>query len=736
MHAEHQSTNAAESGGPETTPLTGMAPGQNRIPEISANYTCPMHPQILSEKPGACPICGMALEPVTPTVATEDHGELKDFARRFWVGALLTLPVLLLAMGDSIPGLRQIVGAIEPRTSLWIQFALSTPVFFWAGWPFLERAWSSVIHRSPNMFTLIALGTGAAYFFSVMQLLASGAHSEGHGMNAYFEAAAVITVLALLGQVLELRARAKTSSAIQGLLALAPKTARRVKEDREEEVPVAAIQVGDVLRVRPGERVPVDGILLEGRSELNESMVTGEPMPVTKKPGDALTGGTVNGSGSFLFRAERVGSQTLLAQIVSLVAKAQRSQAPVQRIADQVAAWFVPIVLLISLVTFVTWLIFGPDPRLPFAFNSAVAVLIIACPCALGLATPMAVMVGVGRGAQLGILFRDAAVLEKLEKIDTVVFDKTGTLTEGKPAVAETVAFNPFQRSEVLRLAAAVESQSEHPIGLAIVQAAGNQPLPKATGFQAAIGSGVEAEVENHLIFVGKLSEEEHPRTVARQIADRWRKEGKTAVMLQVDKQPAGLIAIADPLKANSATAVKELHALNLRTVMLTGDNHLTARHLAEEVGIEQVMAEVSPEQKQAEIVKLQKAGAKVAMAGDGINDAPALATAYVGIAMGTGTEVAMESAGVTLVKGDLGVLASAILLGRATMRNIRQNLIFAFIYNILGVPIAAGVLYPMFGLLLNPMLASLAMSLSSVSVIANALRLRAVHSISRRLPA
>ena len=736
MHAEHQSTNAAESGGPETTPLTGMAPGQNRIPEISANYTCPMHPQILSEKPGACPICGMALEPVTPTVATEDHGELKDFARRFWVGALLTLPVLLLAMGDSIPGLRQIVGAIEPRTSLWIQFALSTPVFFWAGWPFLERAWSSVIHRSPNMFTLIALGTGAAYFFSVMQLLVSGAHSEGHGMNAYFEAAAVITVLALLGQVLELRARAKTSSAIQGLLALAPKTARRVKEDREEEVPVAAIQVGDVLRVRPGERVPVDGILLEGRSELNESMVTGEPMPVTKKPGDALTGGTVNGSGSFLFRAERVGSQTLLAQIVSLVAKAQRSQAPVQRIADQVAAWFVPIVLLISLVTFVTWLIFGPDPRLPFAFNSAVAVLIIACPCALGLATPMAVMVGVGRGAQLGILFRDAAVLEKLEKIDTVVFDKTGTLTEGKPAVAETVAFNPFQRSEVLRLAAAVESQSEHPIGLAIVQAAGNQPLPKATGFQAAIGSGVEAEVENHLIFVGKLSQEEHPRTVARQIADRWRKEGKTAVMLQVDKQPAGLIAIADPLKANSATAVKELHALNLRTVMLTGDNHLTARHLAEEVGIGQVMAEVSPEQKQAEIVKLQKAGAKVAMAGDGINDAPALATAYVGIAMGTGTEVAMESAGVTLVKGDLGVLASAILLGRATMRNIRQNLIFAFVYNILGVPIAAGVLYPMFGLLLNPMLASLAMSLSSVSVIANALRLRAVHSISRRLPA
>ena len=733
MPTERQSTNAAESDKPGTGPLAGVAPGQNRIPELSAKYTCPMHPQIQSEKPGTCPICGMALEPASPTVADDDHSELKDFTRRFWIGTLLALPVLLLAMGDSIPGLKQIVGAVEPRASLWIQFGLSTPVFFWAGRPFLERAWSSVIHRSPNMFTLISLGTGAAYFFSVMQLFITGPDNEGHSVSAYFEAAAVITVLALLGQVLELRARAKTSSAIQGLLALAPKTAHRIKDGREEEVCLAAIHVGDVLRVRPGEQVPVDGILLEGQSEVNESMVTGEPMPVTKKPGDALTGGTVNGSGSFLFRAERVGKQTLLAQIVSLVAKAQRSRAPVQRIADQVAAWFVPIVLLISVLTFVTWLIFGPDPRLPFAFNSAVAVLLIACPCALGLATPMAVMVGVGRGAQLGILFRDAAVLEKLEKIDTVVFDKTGTLTEGKPAVTETVAFNPFQRSELLRLAAAVESQSEHPIGRAIVQAAGNQPLPKATGFQAAIGSGVEAEVESHLIFVGRLSLEEQPRTVARQIADRWRKEGRTAVMVQVDKQPAGLIAIADPLKANSAAAVKELHALKLKCVMLTGDNHLTAGHLAEEAGIEQVIAEVSPEQKLAEIVKLQRAGAKVAMAGDGINDAPALAAAYVGIAMGTGTEVAMESAGVTLVKGDLGVLVSAILLGHATMRNIRQNLVFAFVYNILGVPIAAGVLYPVCGLLLNPMVASLAMSLSSVSVIGNALRLRALQSISKR---
>ena len=452
-----------------------------------------MHPQVLSDQPGNCPICGMALEPMSPTVAADDDSELKDLSRRFWIGALLTLPVLFLAMGEMIPGLKEAVGLLEPRASLWIQFVLCTPVFFWAGWPFLTRAWMSVVNRSPNMFTLISLGTGAAYLFSLVELFFGELHGKGHSMNSYFEAAAVITVLALLGQVLELRARAKTSSAIQSLLALAPKTARRVNGDQEEEVPLATVMVGDVLRVRPGDRVPVDGILLEGRSDVNESMVTGEPMPVTKTTGDTLTGGTVNGSGSFLFRAERVGSDTLLAQIVNLVAKAQRSQAPVQRIADRVAAWFVPAVLLISLLTFAAWLVFGPDPRLPFAFSSAVAVLIIACPCALGLATPMAVMVGVGRGAQLGILFRDASVLERLEKIDTVVFDKTGTLTEGKPAVTEVVAFKPFQQPELLRLAAAVESQSEHPIGRAIVQAAGNQILPKSVGFHATVGSGVEA---------------------------------------------------------------------------------------------------------------------------------------------------------------------------------------------------------------------------------------------------
>jgi Cu+-exporting ATPase len=495
--------------------------------------------------------------------------------------------------------------------------------------------------------------------------------------------------------------------------------------DHEGEVPVGEIQVGDTLRVQPGDRVPVDGVLLEGRSELNESMMTGEPMPVTKKAGDTVIGGSVNGSGSFLFRAERVGDKTMLAQIVHLVSKAQRSQAPVQRIADRIAEWFVPAVFLVSVGTLAAWLIFGPDPRWPNAFNSAVAVLIIACPCALGLATPMAVMVGIGRGAQLGILIRDAAVLEKFEKIDTVAFDKTGTLTEGQPKVTETVAFKPYAREELLRLAAAVEALSEHPIGRAIVQAAGNASLPKAANFETRVGSGVRAEIEGHLVSVGKPSSEEIPGSVASQIADRWRKEGKTAVTVQIDNQPAGLLAIADALKRNSAAAIKRLRDLNIRSVMLTGDNQLTAQFLAEEAGIDQVIAGLSPEQKQEEIIKMQQSGAKVAMAGDGINDAPALATADVGIAMGTGTEVAIESAGVTLVKGDLDLLVSAILLSRATMKSIRQNLMFAFIYNVLGVPIAAGLLYPVFGLLLSPMIASLAMSLSSVSVIANSLRLR-----------
>jgi Cu+-exporting ATPase len=705
----------------------GTAPEKNRAVASPGQYTCPMHPEVISDQPGSCPICGMALEPVAPSAAPDDHRELDDLTRRFWVGALLTLPVFLLAMGEMVPGLNQIVAALGEPVSLWIQFALSTPVVLWAGRPFLEKAWRSVINRTPNMFTLISLGTSAAYLFSVVHLFF--AHAD-HA-NSYFEAAAVITVLALAGQVLELRARSKTSSAIRSLLALAPQTARRVVAESEEEVPLDAVQVGDILRVRPGDRVPVDGLLLEGRSEVNESMMTGEAMPVTKKTGDAVIGGTVNGSGTFLFRAERVGDDTLLSQIVHLVAKAQRSQAPVQRIADRVAEWFVPAVLLLALSTFAVWLIFGPDPRWPLAFNSAVAVLIIACPCALGLATPMAVMVGIGRGAQLGILIRDAAVLEKLETIHTVAFDKTGTLTEGNPKVTEIVAFKPYQREELIRLAAAVEALSEHPVGRAIVRAAEVPALPKATVFEATVGTGVKAEVEGHLVYVGKPSLDDDPRSVASHIADRWRKEGKTAVTVQIDNEPAGLIAIADALKRNSAAAIKQLRALNIRPVMLTGDNLITARILAEEAGIDEVVAGLSPEQKREEIIKMQKTGAKVAMAGDGINDAPALATADVGIAMGTGTEVAIESAGVTLVKGDLDLLVSAILLSRATMKNIRQNLVFAFLYNILGVPIAAGVLYPLFGLLLSPMIASLAMSLSSVSVIANSLRLR--NSVGHR---
>jgi Cu+-exporting ATPase len=551
-------------------------------------------------------------------------------------------------------------------------------------------------------------------------------------VGVYFEVAAVVVALVLLGEWLELTARGRTGAAIRQLLNLAPKTALRVGAGGgEEEVAVESLAVGDHVRVRPGEKIPVDARVVSGQSSVDESMLTGEPLPVEKTVGAHVVAGTVNQTGALVIEAERVGAQTLLAQIVALVAEAQRSRAPLQRLADRVAAWFVPAVIATSIVTFVAWWLFGPEPRFAFAVVNAVAVLIIACPCALGLATPMAIMVGIGRGAQLGILIRDAAILEKLEKIDTVAFDKTGTLTEGKPKLAEVVAFKPYQREELIRLAAAVEALSEHPIGRAIVLAAGNSNLPKATAFEAMVGSGVKAEVEGHLVYVGKPSSREGQQSVADQIADRWRKEGKTAVAVQIDHQPAGLIAIADALKSNSAAAVQRLRDLDIRSVMLTGDNKVTARFVSEEAGIDEVIAELSPEQKQKEIVRMQKSGAKVAMAGDGINDAPALATADVGIAMGTGTEVAIESAGVTLIKGDLDLLVSAILLSRATMRNIRQNLIFAFVYNILGVPIAAGLLYPIFGLLLSPMIASLAMSLSSVSVIGNSLRLR--HSVPGR---
>jgi Cu+-exporting ATPase len=711
-----------ESDKPGSCPKCGMALERNPTFTAAKQYTCPMHPEVRSDRPGNCPICGMALEPVEATAENED-GELRDMIKRFWIGALLAIPVFLLAMGEMIPGLKPVVERIGPNNSLWIQFILATPVYFWSGWPFLERAWKSVLFRSPNMFTLIALGTSAAYVFSVFQLLS--AKISHHDMPAYFEAAAVITVLALLGQVLELKARAGTGAAIRSLITLTPKIAHRLIGDHEEDIALDQVAAGDTLRVRPGEKVPVDGLIIEGTSSVDESMITGESMPVKKQRGDKVIGGTLNGSSSFVMRAERIGSETILAQIVNLVAQAQRSQAPVQRIADRVAAWFVPAVLAIAVGAFVGWLLFGPEPRMAFAFTAAVSVLIIACPCALGLATPMSVMVGVGRGAQLGILIRDAAVLEKLEKVDTVVFDKTGTLTEGKPAVVEIVAFKPFSQDQLVRFAAAAEVQSEHPIGRAIVQAAAGKPLPKALSFDADIGSGISATVEGRRIFIGKLSAREQSDTVARQVADRWRKDGKTVVIVYIDEQPAGLFAIADRLKSASAAAVKQLHALKLKTVMLTGDNELTAAAIAHQAEIDQVIAEATPERKQAAISQLQRSGAKVAMAGDGINDAPALAAADVGIAMGTGTEVAMQSAGITLIKGDLSKLISAIFLSRATMRNIRQNLFFAFIYNCLGIPIAAGALYPLFGQLLNPMIASLAMSLSSVSVIANALRLR-----------
>jgi Cu+-exporting ATPase len=694
----------------------------NPVSVAGRSYTCPMHPEVRSDRPGVCPKCGMALEALDP-YAEEDHTELRDMGMRFWIGAALALPVFLLAMGEMVPGLNDLVKSIGATHSLWIQFILATGVYFWAGYPFLQRALKSIIYRSPNMFTLIALGTSAAYFFSVVQLF--GQHSGHHSIPTYFEAAAVITVLALLGQVLELRARAGTGAAIRALLTLTPKIGHRLIDDHEEDISLDQVVRGDFLRVRPGEKVPVDGQLMEGSSTLDESMVTGESMPVNKKMGDTVIGGTVNGSGSFVMRAERVGNETILAQIVSLVANAQRSQAPVQRIADRVAAWFVPAVLIIAAATFAGWMIFGPESRLAMAMTTAVSVLIIACPCALGLATPMSVMVGIGRGASLGILIRDAAVLEKLEAVDTIVFDKTGTLTEGKPALTEIVAFKPFDRDQVVRFAAAAEVQSEHPIARAIVQASASKALPKASSFAAAIGKGITATVEGHQIFVGKLSTQEPSASVATKVADRWRKEGKTAVIVYIDERPAGLLAIADRLKAGSAVAVRQLHAMKLKTLMLTGDNRITAEAIAYEAEIDQVIADAAPDRKQEAVAELKRSGAKVAMAGDGINDAPALATADVGIAMGTGTEVAMESAGVTLVKGDLRTLVSVIALSRATMKNIRQNLFFAFVYNCLGIPIAAGVLYPLIGQLLNPMVASLAMSLSSVSVIANALRLR-----------
>jgi Cu+-exporting ATPase len=696
-------------------------------------YTCPMHPQIRQVGPGNCPICGMALEPEVASLDAPPNPELADMTRRFWVGLALALPAVVLEMGGHLAAGH---GLIDQTLSNWIQLVFATPVVVWAGWPFFVRGWQSLLTRNLNMFTLIAMGTGVAYGYSLVGTIAPNvfpATFRGHGgaVSVYFEAAAVITVLVLLGQVLELRAREATSGAIKALLQLAPKTARLVDNDgTDHEVPIDSLKVGDRLRVRPGEKVPVDGVILEGRSSLDESLVTGESMPVTKEHGDKVIAATLNQSGGFVMRAEKVGRDTLLAQIVQMVAQAQRSRAPIQRLADRVAGWFVPTVIVVALVAFGAWALFGPEPRMAFGFVAAVSVLIIACPCALGLATPMSIMVGVGRGAQAGVLIKNAEALERMERIDTLVVDKTGTLTEGKPKVVSIVAAAEFQESEILRLAASVERASEHPLADAIVRAAKERSLDlsKVDEFDAPTGKGATGKVEGNIILLGNsnflTSFGVETRSLNEQ-GERLRGDGATVIYIAVDGKLAGLFAIADPVKASTPDALKALAAEGIKVIMLTGDNRTTANAVARKLGIADVEAEVLPDQKSAVVTKLQKAGRIVAMAGDGVNDAPALAAAEVGIAMGTGTDVAMESAGITLLKGDLGGIVRARRLSQATMSNIRQNLFFAFIYNAAGIPIAAGILYPTFGLLLSPIIAAAAMALSSVSVVGNALRLR-----------
>ena len=720
---------------PAACPSCGMAlePEMPAAPPTRVEYTCPMHPEVVRPEPGSCPICGMALEPRTVTLE-EQNPELDDMKRRLWVAAALSLPLFVMAMGDMLPGapFRHWLGP----ALRWVQLALATPVVLWAGLPFFQRGWASLRNRSPNMFTLIALGTGVAYGFSVVVTVAPGLFPEalrGHGgvVDVYFEAAAVIITLVLLGQVLELRARSRTSGAIRALLGLAPRVARRLDADgSERDVPLDQVAPGDRLRVRPGEKVPVDGAVVEGGSAVDESMVTGEPIPVEKRPGDKVIGATVNGHGGLIVRAERVGADTLLAQIVRLVSEAQRSRAPIQRLVDKVASLFVPTVVVVSIITFVVWWFLGPAPALTYALVNAVAVLIIACPCALGLATPMSIMVGAGRGARAGVLVKNAEALEILERVDTVVIDKTGTLTEGKPAFTAIELVGEITEAELLRLAASLERGSEHPLAAAIVAGAEARGLTlvEARGFQAIPGKGVIGNVEGRAVALGNaalLEELKMDPGDLRARAEARRREGETVMLAAVDGRPAGLVAVADPIKESAAEAIRLLHAEGLRVVMLTGDSRATAEAVARRLGIDEVFAEVLPGDKRAAVERLRAQGRVVAMAGDGINDAPALAAAHVGIAMGTGTDVAMESAGVTLIRGDLRGLSRARRLSRGTMRNIRQNLVFAFAYNTLGIPVAAGVLYPSFGLLLSPMIAAAAMSLSSVSVISNALRLR-----------
>ena len=699
-------------------------------------YTCPMHPQIRLNAPGNCPICGMALEPLTAGESGPSP-ELIDMTRRFWIGTALAVPTVILEMGGHFPGL-ELHRYISPQISVWLQFLLATPVVLWAGWPFFVRGWASVRNRSLNMFSLIALGVGAAFLYSLAATFAPGVFPDSLRQDGvipvYYEAAAVITVLVLLGQVLELRAREQTGSAIRALLNLAPKTARRIRDDgSDEEVRLEEVHMGDRLRVRPGDSVPVDGVVDEGHSAIDESMVTGESMPVEKEPGAKVIGGTINGTGSLVMHAEKVGADTMLARIVHMVAEAQRSRAPIQRLADIVSAWFVPSVIVVAVLAFIAWMIWGPPPAFAYALVAAVSVVIIACPCALGLATPMSIMVGVGKGATAGVLIKNAEALERFEKIDTLVVDKTGTLTEGKPRVVAVIAAEGFDEATILSLGASLERSSEHPLAAAIVGSAKERglPLPDVADFGSVTGKGVTGKIGSRYVAVGNAKLLQDLGIAATDLevrANELRHEGATAMFVAIDRKPAGIIAVADPIKATTPAALARLRQDGVRIVMLTGDNRTTAQAVAAKLGIADIEAEVLPEQKNAIVRRLRSEGHAVAMAGDGVNDAPALAEADVGVAMGTGTDVAMESAGVTLVKGDLAGMARARALSRGTMRNIRQNLVLAFVYNVLGIPLAAGVLYPTFGLLLSPIVAAAAMSFSSVSVIGNSLRLRFLH--------
>jgi Cu+-exporting ATPase len=698
-----------------------------------AVWTCPMHPEIRRDSPGACPICGMALEPMEPTLDEGPNPELVDMTRRLWVSAALTLPILVLVMAADLFGIE----LLPMRISVWVQFALSTPVVLWGGWPFFERFWASLKTRNLNMFTLIGLGVGAGYGYSLVATFMPGIfppslRTMGGMVPVYFEASAVITTLVLLGQVLELRARAATGKAIRSLLGLAPKTARRVRDGHEEDVPLTEVQVGDMLRIRPGEKIPADGVVIEGHSSVDESMITGEAVPVAKTANDEVTGATVNGTGALLMRAERVGRDTMLSQIVRMVAAAQRSRAPIQNLADKVSAWFVPSVVAVSLIAFVVWSLFGPPPPLGHAIVNAIAVLIIACPCALGLATPMSIMVGTGRGASAGVLIKNAEALELMENIDTLVVDKTGTITVGRPKLIAVKPAADLSESELLRLAAALEKGSEHPLAAAVVEGAEERKIaiPAAGDFQSHTGKGVTGTVDGRQVALGNAAllrdVGADPSSLDAQ-ANEHRARAEGVMFVAIDGKPAGLLVVADPVKDTAAEAIAELHHDGIRIVMLTGDNLRTAQAVARQVGIDEVIAEVLPDLKQAKVEQLKSEGKRVAMAGDGINDAPALAAADVGIAMGTGTDVAMESASITLVKGDLRGIVRARHLSHAVMRNIRQNLFFAFVFNAAGVPIAAGVLYPWFDILLSPIIAGAAMSLSSVTVIGNSLRLRGV---------